>query len=130
MMRFPENLRVQVPLRSKAGDNFGCFRLTIGKRVLHIQASSGEPGPEIPKAAWHWDHVSVSVFTRGALHLSRLPTWEEMARIKDLFWEAEDCVMQVHPPKSEYVNMAEVLHLWRWTGGEFPRPPSILVGFK
>lgn len=44
-----------------------------------------------------WEHVSVST-------PSRLPTWDEMSFVKSLFWDDEDCVMQLHPPKSTYVN--------------------------
>lgn len=71
-----------------------------------------------------WEHVSVSTQTG-------IPTWLEMSRIKRLFWDDEDRVVQFHPPKSEYVNMhPHCLHLWRWTGGEFPHPPMELVGYK
>jgi len=48
--------------------------------------------------------------------------------IKSLFWDEEDCVMQLHPPKARYVNDNKyVLHLWRPTGLEIPEPPLILV---
>lgn len=55
-----------------------------------------------------------------------------MCKIKDLFWEAQDCVCQFHPPKTEYVNNhAGCLHLWKCIDGrEFPTPDSIMVGFK
>src|ERR1035437_5915439 len=44
-----------------------------------------------------WEHVSVSLPTR-------CPTWAEMCRVKCLFWDADDCVMQLHPPETEWVN--------------------------
>lgn len=76
-----------------------------------------------------WEHVSVHVADRAGKQ--RTPSWEHMAKIKDIFWEPEEMVVQIHPPKSEYVNNHEhVLHLWKWTGGDFPRPDSILVGIK
>jgi len=54
-----------------------------------------------------WDHVSVS---RG----SRDPYWAEMCKIKDLFFDDEECAVQYHPKKSEYVNLhPHCLHLWR-----------------
>jgi hypothetical protein len=57
----------------------------------------------------NWEHVSVSVPGNA-----RCPTWEEMCFIKDTFWNDEDCVVQFHPPKSQYVNVHPyVLHLWR-----------------
>lgn len=71
-----------------------------------------------------WEHVSVS--TRR-----RVPNWQEMCFIKGLFWASEECVVQFHPPRSEYVNNhAFVLHLWRHRSLQFPTPPSILVGLK
>ena len=71
-----------------------------------------------------WEHVSVS-------RRDRCPTWDEMCQIKDLFWGAEDCVVQYHPPRSEYVNIhPNCLHLWRKIGYDFPMPDSILVGIK
>lgn len=74
-----------------------------------------------------WQHVSVS-FGPDAKHT---PSWELMCRIKDLFWEDEDVVVQFHPPKSQYVNNhAYCLHLWRSLGEPQPIPPSILVGLK
>lgn len=71
-----------------------------------------------------WDHVSVSL-------PDRCPTWDEMCRIKDLFFDEHECVMQLHPPKSEYVNNAVTcLHLWRPQAQAIPRPESWMVGVK
>lgn len=61
----------------------------------------------------------------------RTPTWSEMSFVKDVFWGEEDMVMQLHPPKSEYVNNhPHVLHLWRPTEQIIPIPPAIFVGLK
>jgi hypothetical protein len=69
-----------------------------------------------------WEHVSVS-------REDRCPTWDEMCQVKALFWSDEDCVIQYHPPKSEYVNQHPFcLHLWRPMEVILPRPPKILVG--
>lgn len=47
----------------------------------------------------------------------RLPTYEEMVSLKDIFWEQEEVAMQVHPAKSQYVNIEKyTLHLWRHRG--------------
>lgn len=75
-----------------------------------------------------WQHVSVS-FGPGS---KSCPSWELMCRIKDLFWEAQDAVIQIHPPKSEYVSFHPgCLHLWRCIDGhEQPLPSSLLVGPK
>ena len=48
-----------------------------------------------------------------------------------MFWGDEDCVVQFHPPRSEYVNMhPNCLHLWKQVDAEFSMPDSILVGIK
>jgi hypothetical protein len=71
-----------------------------------------------------WEHVSVSL-------PSRCPYWDEMMFVKALFWDDEDAVMQLHPPKSEYVNEHPYcLHLWRPTDQVIPLPPSEFVGSK
>jgi hypothetical protein len=69
-----------------------------------------------------WEHVSVST-------KHRTPNWTEMCFVKDLFWNDDEVVMQLHPAKSEYVNYhPNCLHLWRPLNAEIPLPPSILVG--
>ena len=71
-----------------------------------------------------WEHVSVSCEHRA-------PNWPEMCFIKSLFWDDEECVVQFHPPRSDYVNHhPHCLHLWRPINATLPRPPSILVGPK
>lgn len=72
-----------------------------------------------------WEHVSVSTKSQT------LPSWNTMCEVKNLFWDDEDCVVQYHPPKSEYVDNYPALHLWRPVEFEtLPRPPSILVGIR
>jgi hypothetical protein len=54
-----------------------------------------------------------------------------MSFVKSLFWSDEECVMQLHPPASAYVNNhPHCLHLWRPTRQQIPMPPEILVGVK
>ena len=74
-----------------------------------------------------WEHVSVHAFDP---HFSkeRTPRWSEMAFLKDLFWNEDECVVQYHPAKKDYVNVHDhVLHLWRLSNAEFPMPPKICV---
>lgn len=79
--------------------------------------------PDAPK----WRHVSVS-FGPGSKHC---PSWELMCKIKDLFWEPSDAVIQIHPPNSEYINNhPHCLHLWQCLSEKQPLPPSIFVGLK
>ena len=74
-------------------------------------------------ASWGggWDHVSVS-------RASRCPDWNDMCRVKDLFFEAEECVVQYHPPRSTYKNVHKFcLHLWKPQGLAVPMPMPEMV---
>lgn len=74
-------------------------------------------------ASWGggWEHVSVSL-------KNRCPTWEEMCVVKDIFWEESECVVEFHPPKSEYVSIHPYcLHLWKKIGAEYELPPKEFV---
>lgn len=95
--------------------NNGAFKLKLKhNQILFAIAGDG----------LGWEHVSVS-------RTDRCPTWDEMCQVKDLFWDKDDCVIQYHPPESEYVNNhPNCLHLWRPTGFALPMPPSIMVGVK
>jgi hypothetical protein len=79
-----------------------------------------------------WEHVSVvprKPNTRKLL--GRTPTWEEMDWIKGQFWDDDEAVMQLHPPRADWVNNHEYcLHLWKPTSATIPLPPSMMVGFK
>ena len=104
---------------TQPGDRFGLFcvkSLTTGAtlRVIvgpaELWETDGVPGPP-------WDHVSVS-------KIYKPPTWDEMCYVKLLFFGDEECVVQFHPPKSQYVNLyPNVLHLWKLANGSFPMPP-------
>ncbi len=73
-----------------------------------------------------WEHVSISIVGNR----KELPAWDEMCYIKDLFWDDTDVVVQYHPSKEEYVNNANVLHMWSPTDVDIPTPPPVLVGLK
>jgi hypothetical protein len=108
---------VDGPLVSRPGDDFGKFfvRTRLGVELCIIASSGSKDVP--------WEHVSVS--TRAA----RCPSWEEMCFVKDLFWEEEEVVMQLHPRKSQYVNCHPFcLHLWRPLLTTIPTPPPMTVG--
>lgn len=75
-----------------------------------------------------WEHLSVTV-ARKNKNADRCPTWEEMCWVKNLFWTEDDCVIQYHPVKSQYVNVHEYCrHLWRPVGIEIPVPPKEFIG--
>ena len=51
--------------------------------------------------------------------ISEIPTWDDMCALKDIFFDDEEEVYQIHPKKSEYVNLSEnYLHLWKPIGHE------------
>jgi hypothetical protein len=133
MFHVPEPYRLTTgPLRSLPGvGNFGAFLLppVEGERWLLLICDDGtNPDPEVAPEMRGWEHVSVSARERERKKV-RIPTWTEMAYVKNLCWDDEDVVVQFHPRKSEYVNAhAAVLHLWRHRYREFPTPPPILVG--
>lgn len=90
------------------------FRL--GKRFASVIWSGGGG----------WEHVSICPFKH-----SYTPSWDDMCRLKDMFFKENETVVQYHPAKSEYVNnMPNCLHLWRPASGALPTPPSIMVGVK
>jgi len=68
-----------------------------------------------------WEHVSVS-------RKHRIPRWEEMCFVKDLFWDEEETVVQFHPRKTEYKNVHPYcLHLWRRKDLIYELPPLFMV---
>lgn len=115
----PEQHRVRAGRwrSSKDDGNNGAFfvpnHARDGDVPLKVLASDGEG----------WDHVSVSL-------PHRCPTWGEMDRLKNMFWDPEDCVMQLHPPRSQWVsNHPFCLHLWRPQQATIPQPRQRLVGY-
>lgn len=61
-----------------------------------------------------YEHVSIS-----PVHKFRVPSWDDMCELKDIFFDDEEEVYQIHPPKSHYVNIQEnCLHLWRPVNGK------------
>lgn len=114
-----EKARVRSGLfASSEADGFnGFFCLIINGERIKVIASDGEG----------WEHVSVS----KADQPTKVPNWEIMCKVKEVFWGDDAWVCQFHPPKSEYVNNhAGCLHLWRPRYTGFPTPPSILTGWK
>lgn len=119
-MKFPEHYRKQAmpPYNTQEGDPCGLFVFRRNNNLIRCIATDGTDG-EGEEA--DWEHVSVSVAT--PTH-TRTPTWEEMCIVKGLFWDDEECVVQFHPPASQYVNQhPHVLHLWRSKTQSFPTPP-------
>lgn len=111
--------KLQGEYASRAGDHFGAFYFYRGGVTIITLASAGDE-------SMPWEHVSARAIERNGKE--RVPTWAEMCWLKDQFWNDDECVVQYHPPRSEWVNVHPfVLHLWKPVGIELPRPPIIAV---
>ena len=83
-----------------ANYQWGTGEVTIGEWTGSVVWGTDENG---------WEHVSVAPYDRKIT-----PSWDDMCRLKDIFFEEDELALQFHPPKDEYVNMVEnCLHLWR-----------------
>lgn len=91
MFHVPEHFRLtnksENPLLasdSSFGNNgFFVFQTPAFKNeIFRVMASDG----------MGWEHCSVS------MQSGKIPTWEMMCKVKEMFWDREDCVMQLHPP--------------------------------
>lgn len=83
-------------------------------KVLHFIFSNG----------CGWEHLSVST-------PARTPTWDEMCKMKEIFFNDNECCVEYHPKKEDYVNCMEYcLHIWKPIDKEIPTPPSVMVGFR
>lgn len=98
------------PLRQ----SYGYFEIPLADGVMLSVISSGDD-PE-------WEHVSVSL-------PYRCPTWNEMNRVKELFWSDQETVLQFHPRKDQYRNVHPYcLHMWRHKQTNHVLPPRELIG--
>lgn len=71
-----------------------------------------------------WEHVSVSL-------VDRCPTWDEMERIKRMFFRKDETAFQLHVPPSDHISYHPYcLHIWRPIDGKIPMPPAWMVGPK
>lgn len=108
-----EKYRINHPTLGPGNGNMGCFQIPCPRtqRTITIISSDGDG----------WDHVSVSL-------PNRCPTWDEMCFVKDLFFDPEEVVIQLHPAKSKYKNVHPFcLHLWRPQKEGIPLPPEYMV---
>lgn len=82
---------------------------TLGKLRIIAACSNG------------WDHISVSLE-------DRVPTYEEMKRVKELFFLPDEWAMELHAPAKDHINVhPHVLHLWRPLCTPIPIPPREMV---
>ena len=100
----------------RTGDDGGFGYITFMKYTASVVWSFGGG----------WEHVSVA-----PLNSRITPSWDDMCKVKDMFWHGYEAVIQIHPPKSEYVNnLPNCLHLWKPRDEVLPLPPSFMVGLK
>jgi hypothetical protein len=125
-MKVPEKYRLIKHQFLGSDASYGCNgffvipHYKISNYTINCQVSDG----------MGWQHVSVTINSTER-KVERCPTWEEMCYVKSLFWNDEETVMQLHPPKSEYVNCHPYcLHLWKPDSVEIPLPDSLMVGIK
>jgi hypothetical protein len=87
--------------------------------MVCVDIASGER--RIVSANTGWEHVTVETD-------HRIPTWDEMCFVKNLFWQEEECVVEYHPPLSQYVRCNPYcLHLWRPKHATIPTPSVSIV---
>ena len=106
-----------------------CLRRTSCLRIFQATVNGGNG--EIMVGNWKgtvvwgndedgFEHVSVCPYNH-----SITPSWDDMCAVKNIFFEDEEIALQIHPKKSEYVNiMQNCLHLWR------PKDPALLRVFE
>lgn len=130
MFHVPEQYRHRTGVMGSdaSAGNHGVFIIpspTIKGRELVIIASDGHDWTASGLDGEPWEHVSVHAVSS---RLELTPTWLEMSFVKDTFWDDDDYVVQLHPPKSVYINVhPNTLHLWRPTITVLPLPPLITV---
>ena len=100
--------------QSREGDLFGCFTVPSFNLKYSLRVICAPCDEE-------WQHVSVSV-------KNKTPSWDDMCKIKDLFWDDNEIVIQFHPKKEDYVNNHKYcLHLWAKKDQSTPTPPKGFV---
>jgi hypothetical protein len=111
--------------RVDGAEGDGCYGkfLLLGpeRKKLLVIVSDGRDWEAEGLGGPAWEHASVSLE-------HRCPTWMEMEWVRRTFWDEDEWVMQLHPPKDKYINLhSTCLHLWRPTGEPIPRPPRATV---
>ena len=113
--KIAEDTQVQVLNKVKTIDGDmagieGYLNLRDSKKTMTFMATIDDNGKK-------WEHVSVSYYGE----LKKTPSWAEMCAVKDVFWDKEEEVHQIHPKHSQYVHgygrKENILHLWRPVGG-------------
>lgn len=108
---------------TEVGQRFGFFRVKspFTGATLRIMLAGDDPWKAEGMEGEPWDHVSVS-------RIDHPSTWQEMCFVKELVFDDDECVVQYHPAKKDYVNRhPNCLHLWYCPSVKFPMPPKICL---
>lgn len=109
--------RLQVLSADGEGDNLrivGNLTDPLTRKSWYVIFTNGEG----------WEHMSIS-------SRNKTPDWDTMCLAKSVFWNEDECCVEYHPRKEDYVNNHEhCLHIWKPIGVEMPTPPTIMIGFK
>lgn len=94
-----------------------------GRATLHIGRWDGSV---IWSTGAGWNHVSVSPFAKRIY-----PEYEDMCKVKDIFWNEDEDVIHIFPNRKNYVNnVKNCIHLWSCSYKPMVLPPSCLVGIR
>ena len=112
-LTYLDKKRISIPGFELVGKHCGIFNINYEGTYFRVIASIDGEGENT------WEHVSVS-------HPQRTPSWDVMCKMKDLFFDDEEKVIQFHPKKSQYVNFHEhCLHMWRPVNKELFVPKDV-----
>lgn len=93
----------------------GAFKVFVKQRSFNVLAGIENTGDD-----GLMEHISVTPTNQ-----KRCPTWDEMAAIKDMFFDPEEEAIQYFPKHSRYINIHEYcLHIWRPVNGQTIRKPD------
>lgn len=107
-------------LSSNEGDRFGVFYIQNAASSFIILFDSGEDHGGNPGTGWERAEMRVAAHSGD-----RVPIYAEMDWLKGLFWDDDECAVQMHLPKHERRQAPpNTLYLWKEAGKEFPRPPA------
>ena len=93
-----ERHRLSGPMGGEYGWDAGAFAVPHPPTAVTLRV--------IASAGFGWEHVSVSL-------PNRTPNWREMEFVCRLFWTEDECVMQLHPPRS---GRPAAFRTRRWSG--------------
>lgn len=101
----------KIKVRYEGDDGFGGYiNLPTGHFVTFMFSYSGG-----------WEHLSISKPTQT-------PSWDDMCAAKNMFWDEDECCVEYHPAKKDYVNLHPYcLHIWKPINETLPTPPKNYV---